>query len=330
MAAHSGSQQAPATQGKQGPPSWALPDADRCVIAKCTVRPKHGPLCGRHSRYARDFDVTQHGSWMWLRHAWGLEPLVPALSEAGWAWVMSLAAAHAGDNAGPPSLFVTSAIASQAGVSRADTMTLLAAPGWARYRLLAPWVPDELVLALADHSRPVEDRRTVALFGHTRSLPPEGRTLLSTDPDAEVRRPPPDDVNWRHVAEWRAAYSAGSEVATLLASPGGLTHLADFTTDDWAARPDDIAIAKIGVMALTATGTDLLVLLPVEQHPTWVGPRPRYREYLQRAAAGYVAYASPTTAVRDVAMALLSDGWDQTLKDLVASACALEGVPIPD
>ncbi len=46
-------------------------------------------------------------------------------------------------------------------------------------------------------------------------------------------------------------------------------------------------------------------------------------------AAGYVAHASPTTAVRDIAMAPLSDGWDQALPALVSAAWSLEGEPVP-
>jgi len=352
-----GGPQQPAPQGKQDPPSWSLPDTDRCVIAKCTVRPKHGPLCGRHSQHAqaaaytefgaRTSDITHFAFWMHqsrerVRNASELEPLVPEFSDAGWAWVMSLAEAQVdGDQPGPEYRLVAAAVASQAAVSRVDTMTLLDTPGWARYRLRAPWVADELVLALADHSRPVEDRRTVAMSGYARTLPNEAYALVATDPDADVRlaaarSPLPDDVRSLLIADdddrvaasaldlendvqYRFLMSGRSAMSPLMTSPARLERLLRLADGEWSRTTRDNLVNHV----------DLSVLLRAEQLPTWVAPNSWHPEHLQRTAAGYVAYASPTTAVRDTAMALLSDGWDQALPALVSAACALEGEPAP-
>lgn len=49
-------------------------------------------------------------------------------------------------------------------------------------------------------------------------------------------------------------------------------------------------------------------------------------ERIRQQVIGFLSYWSPTIQTRDTAIALFNDGWDSTPKDLLDTACQLEGV----
>lgn len=291
-----------ATKKTAEPASWSLPGTDECIVGGCATKPKAGPLCGKHAKYADEY---------------GPETM-PDLSTAGWAWVMDRAREvdpTSGDVI--PFRLATLALSCHVAVSRADTETLLEVPGWARYRLSAPWVPDELIIALARHDRPDYDRNAVAWAAAELTLPMEAYQLLAADPERSIRMRTAQGVLPDSVRELLmddrddavAAAAFGFDVARSMYHHRSYASAPLMTTPARVKRMQELAVHD---------GVEFTTLLRVEQLPSFEGMSPtgfRYRE-----AVGYLAYACPSPVVFETAVTLLADGWADSLPTLVKVA----------
>jgi hypothetical protein len=283
-----------------------LPGSDRCLKAECRTRPKVGPLCGKHAQY---------GNWD------GPED-IGQLSDDGWQWIMQQAR-QANE---PPFHLARRALRCQAAVSRADSLELLSIPGWARWRLQAPFVADEFVTALADPQRPVEDRLAVAASAVNYDVPAAACKLLVEDPDASVRKtlgrgfiPEPfQRVLIEDDDPEVAAAALHMETFDMMLSRSDVNTRLRLPTSPVARRRFGQLVSADPHLARWYDRVPLETVPSLRILPGF--------ERIRQQVIGFLSYWSPTIPARDLAIRLFNDGWDGTPKALLDSACEFEGV----
>lgn len=281
-----------------------LPQTDRCVIEGCRTKPKAGPLCGRHSKYADPQGPDT----------------IKELSHEGWAFVMDEVAKAAKVPKQLPAEFLIRAVNGQAAVSRKDSLTLLSFPGWGRRRLYAPYFAAELATALSDPSRPIEDRLAAADASRWQVLDEEGYSRLATDPEPSVRHRLATGILPEGVRDM--LYGDSDPTVVLAALRMHFRQHLDGVGMPYAISPllfSPRARKKVAEVMSGQLDFGLYNVLPLSdftniQFAMYRDTRPQIR--------GYLAYWASSIAVFDTAMSLL-EGWTLSLDQLLQSAESL-------